>query len=260
MQSCVSADVSIHHPKTMEKPRSQVNRPELLRIEGLSKCFSGFKALWDVSFDLQERDILGVIGPNGAGKTTLLECLVGLLPANGGKVFWKDRPLPSSERKNVMFYLSEDIVPYKEQPVFRLTGLFRDIYDASCEREHEVLARLQLKKMLTRRIGELSRGYRRRFLLALALLTPKPLLLLDEPFDGLDPRQTIEVAELLREESASGRTLVVSIHQLADATRICSRYLFLVEGKVVGCGTMEELQRQGSVESTNLEAIFFALT
>ena len=114
--------------------------------------------------------------------------------------------------------------------------------------------------MLTRRVGELSRGYRRRVLLALALLSPKPLLLLDEPFDGLDPRQTIEVVDLLREESVVGRTLLLSIHQLADAARVCNRFLLLADGKVVGCGTMEELRTQSGVESENLEAIFFALT
>jgi ABC-2 type transport system ATP-binding protein len=182
------------------------------------------------------------------------------LPANSGKVFWQSQPLMNSGRKDVMFYLPEDIVPYQEQPASRLTGFFRDIYGLSHERERDVLVRLQLEKVPTRRIGELSRGYRRRLLLALALLTPKPLLLLDEPFDGLDPRQTVEVADLLREESAAGRTLVLSIHQLAEAARICSRYLLLVEGKIVGNGTMEELRTQAGVESTNLEAIFFALT
>jgi ABC-2 type transport system ATP-binding protein len=237
-----------------------MNRNELLRVEALSKSFSGFNALRHVSFKLRQRDILGIIGPNGAGKTTLLECLVGLLPVNSGEVFWKSEPLTNSGRKDVMFYLPKDIVPYQEQPASRLTGFFRDLYDLSHERERDVLVRLQLEKVLTRRIGELSRGYRRRLLLALALLTPKPLLLLDEPFDGLDPRQTVEVAELLREESAAGRTLVLSIHQLADAARICSRYLLLVEGKVVRNGTMEELRTQAGVESTNLEAIFFALT
>jgi ABC-2 type transport system ATP-binding protein len=159
-----------------------------------------------------------------------------------------------------MFYLPEEIVPYREQPTFRLTGLCRDIYGFSRERERDVILRLGIEKVLTRRIGELSRGYRRRLLLALALLAPKPLLLLDEPFDGLDPRQTVEVAALLREESAAGRTLLLSIHQLADAARICSRFLLLVEGKVVGCGTMEELRGQAGVESEDLEAIFFALT
>src|SRR5215510_6294157 len=244
----------------IEAPRPPMDGIELLRAERLSKSFSGFKALREVSFGLRERDILGIIGPNGAGKTTLLECLVGLLPTNSGKVFWKSQSLPNSARKDVMFYLPEDIVPYREQLTFRLTGFFRDTYGLSHERERDVLVRLQLEKVLTRRVGELSRGYRRRVLLALALLAPKPLLLLDEPFDGLDPRQTVEVANLLREESESGRTFVLSIHQLADAARICNRFLLVVEGKVVGCGTMEELQRQGSVESTNLEAIFFALT
>ena len=233
---------------------------ELLRAERLSKSFSGFKALREVSFGLRERDILGIIGPNGAGKTTLLECLVGLLPANSGEVLWKNQPLPNSGRKDAMFYLPEDIVPYREQLTFRLTGFFRDTYGLSHERERDVLVRLQLEKMLTRRVGELSRGYRRRVLLALALLAPKPLLLLDEPFDGLDPRQTVEVAALLRDESAAGRTLILSIHQLADAARICGRFLLLVEGKVVGCGTMEELQRHAGVDAENLEAIFFALT
>ena len=237
-----------------------MTRNELFRVEGLSKSFSGFSALRHVSFDLRERDILGIIGPNGAGKTTLLECLLGLLPASSGLVLWKTHTLAAHKRKDVMFYLPQDIVPYGEQPPFRLMGFYREVYGLSCEREREVVARLKLQNVLGRRIGELSRGYRRRLLLALALLTPKPILLLDEPFDGLDPRQTVEVADLLREESTSGRTIVLSIHQLADAARICSRYLLLVEGKVVGNGTMEELRTQAGVESTTLEAIFFALT
>jgi ABC-2 type transport system ATP-binding protein len=236
------------------------NRAELLRVEGLSKSFSRFNALWDVSFEVGERDILGIIGPNGAGKTTLLECLTGLLPADSGRVLWKNQTLPAHRRKDMMFYLPEEIVPYREQPTFRLTGLCRDVYGLSRERERDILVRLGIEKVLTRRIGELSRGYRRRLLLALALLAPKSLLLLDEPFDGLDPRQTVEVAALLREESVAGRTLLLSIHQLADAARICSRFLLLVEGKVVGCGTMEELRERAGVQSENLEAIFFALT
>jgi ABC-2 type transport system ATP-binding protein len=244
----------------MEAPGPPKDGTELLRVESLSKSFSGFKALHEVSFGLREKDILGIIGPNGAGKTTLLECLAGLLPVNSGKVFWESQPLWSSGRKDVMFYLPEDIVPYMEQLVFRLTGFFRDIYGLSYERERDVLVRLQLETVLTRRVGELSRGYRRRVLLALALLAPRPLLLLDEPFDGLDPRQTVEVTALLRDESTAGRTLLLSIHQLADAARICSRYLLLVEGKVVGCGTMEELQLRAGVNDQNLEAIFFALT
>jgi ABC-2 type transport system ATP-binding protein len=252
--------MNISEEKAAAPNENSENRTPLLRVEGLSKSFSGLQALCDVGFGLWERDILGIIGPNGAGKTTLLECLVGLLPVSSGLVLWETHSLPVDKRKNLMFYLPQDIAPYSDQPAFRLTGLCRDIYGLSREREREVFVRLKLENVLSRRVGELSRGYRRRLLLALALLAPKPLLLLDEPFDGLDPRQAVEVADLLREESAVGRTLVLSIHQLADAARICSRYLLLVEGKVVGCGTIEELRRKAGVESTNLEATFFALT
>ena len=115
----------------MEAP----NVEKLLRVEALSKSFFRFNALRDVTFELRQGEILGIIGPNGAGKTTLLECLIGLLPANGGKVFWKARILPISERKDVMFYLPEEIIPYKEQPVFRLTRFFREIYGLHLERE-----------------------------------------------------------------------------------------------------------------------------
>src|SRR5262245_65973451 len=116
-----------------------MSQAELLRAERLSKSFSGFKALHEVSFGLREKDILGIIGPNGAGKTTLLECLVGLMPANSGKVFWQSQPLPNFRRKDVMFYLPEDIVPYREQPTFRLTGLCREMYGILREREREIL-------------------------------------------------------------------------------------------------------------------------
>ena len=83
------------------------------------------------------------MSPNGAGKTTLLECLTGLLPADGGRVLWNNQPLPAQRRKDVMFYLSEDVVPYREQPTFRLMGLCRDVYGLSHERERNVLLRLR---------------------------------------------------------------------------------------------------------------------
>ena len=231
-----------------------------IQVEGLKKDYAGFPAVEGIDFEVRAGEVFGLLGPNGAGKTTLLECLAGLLSTNGGRVLWKNQPLPVHRRKDVMFYLPEGIIPYREQPTFRLTGLCRDIYGLSRERERNVLLRLDIEQVLNRRVGELSRGYRRRVLLALALLAPQPLLLLDEPFDGLDPRQTVEIAGLLREESAAGRTLLLSIHQLADAARICSRFLLLVDGKIVGCGTMDELRGQAGVGSKDLEEIFFALT
>jgi ABC-2 type transport system ATP-binding protein len=97
-------------------------------------------------------------------------------------------------------------------------------------------------------------------LLALGLLTPQPLLMLDEPFDGLDLRQARDVMALLRRQAQRGRTLMLSIHQLTDAARVCDRLVLLSEGKVVGEGTIDELRRQAKLGDGGLEEIFLALT
>jgi ABC-2 type transport system ATP-binding protein len=106
----------------------------------------------------------------------------------------------------------------------------------------------------------LSKGYGRRLLLALALLTPHPLVMMDEPFDGFDLRQTRNIMGVLREVAASGRTLVLAIHQLGDAARVCDRFVLLAEGRVRGAGTMAELRTQTGNQAAGLEDIFLALT
>ena len=119
---------------------------------------------------------------------------------------------------------------------------------------------LKLERLMKSRIGSLSKGERKRFLLALGLLTPQPLLMLDEPFDGLDLRQTREVMSLLRDHARRGRTLMLSIHQLVDAARVCERLVLLSEGKVAGEGTIPELQVKAGLAEGGLEEVFLALT
>jgi ABC-2 type transport system ATP-binding protein len=124
-------------------------------------------------------------------------------------------------------------------------------------------AELKLAPLLRSRIGSLSKGEAKRVLLALGLLTPQPLLLLDEPFDGLDFRQTRDVMALLRTVPERGRTLFVSIHQLVDAARMCDRLVLLSRGRVVGVGTLAELRSLaglGDAPNAGLEEVFLALT
>jgi ABC-2 type transport system ATP-binding protein len=104
------------------------------------------------------------------------------------------------------------------------------------------------------------KGYGRRLLLALALLAPHPLLLMDEPFDGFDLRQTRDIMNVLREVAASGRTLVLAIHQLSDAARICDRFVLLADGRVRGVGTLSEFRAQIGKPAATLEDVFLALT
>jgi len=139
-------------------------------------------------------------------------------------------------------------------------GFYREAFGTSMEHERKVVAQLGLDPVTGQHTGELSKGYRRRLLLAVALLTRHPLLLLDEPFDGFDLRQVLNVMAILREVVQEGRTLVLSIHQLLDAARICDRFLLLTNGRLLGAGTLEELQEKAGKKAVSLEEVFLALT
>jgi ABC-2 type transport system ATP-binding protein len=119
---------------------------------------------------------------------------------------------------------------------------------------------LGLSPVLRKRVAALSKGFCRRLMLALALLTPHPLLLMDEPFDGFDLRQTREMMDVLREAAAAGRTLVLAIHQLIDAERVCDRFVLLAGGRVRGHGSLDELRRRTGQVGAGLEDVFLALT
>lgn len=231
----------------------------LLQVAGLSKCYGNAIVLDRVDFELQPGEILGIIGPNGAGKTTLMECLVGLLPSDGGEVRFRGVPLPPGRRRTALFYLPDGIAPWGDQPVWRVTELFRTLHGLGLERESTVVKQLELSPVLSKRVVELSKGYRRRLLLALALLAPQPILVLDEPFDGFDLRQALHVMDLLREVAAE-RALILSIHQLKDAERICGRLLLLAAGRRLGFGTLAELATQAGVAKPDLEEVFLGLT
>ena len=236
----------------------------LLEVAGLTKRYGEVAALSDVAFSLNEHEILGIIGPNGAGKTTLLECVAGLLPADSGRALWRGEPLPRGRRKNAMFYMPDGVLPYADQRVCAVLAFYAEMFGRPRSRAREVVKWLELEAVLDKRGDELSKGYRRRLLLATALIAPQPLLLLDEPFDGFDLRQTLAVMSLVRDLVERGCTMLLSIHQLTDAERICDRFLLLHAGRVLGAGTLTELRDlapiRGAVQAVSLEEVLLALT
>ena len=236
------------------------NADTLMSVQGISKAFGDQRVLADISFDVNSGEILGLIGPNGAGKTTLLECIAGLLPFDAGEVRWQGAPLSPSQRKQRMFYVPEAISPYADQRSAEVLRFFREANGQPPKRLDQLVGALRLGPALATPIGALSKGYRRRLLLALGLLAPLPLLLMDEPFDGFDLRQTREVMRLLQDEVLGGRTLLLSIHQLGDAQRICNRLVLLSAGRVVATGTSAELTASAGLPAgSNLEEVFLAL-
>jgi len=232
--------------------------PPLLRVVGLAKRYGEQSALAAVSFDVRAGEVLGLIGPNGAGKTTLLEALAGLIPVEAGELMW--RGAPSTERRDMMFYLPDGLRPWDDELVPRVLTFFAAVHGRTEREVAETIGSVGLAPALRKRVHSLSKGYARRLMLALALLTPQPLLLMDEPFDGFDLRQTRDVMGLIRRVAASGRTLVLAIHQLADAERVCDRFVLLADGAVRGAGTLDELRGQTKLMAASLEDIFLALT
>jgi ABC-type multidrug transport system ATPase subunit len=232
----------------------------LLQAKGISKHYGTHAVLQKVSFSVREGELLGLIGPNGAGKTTLFECLAALIPADSGEVFFHGATLPAARRKHALFYLPDGIRPWADQPVSFALSFFEALYARPRGSAASLADSLKLAPLLHAHIGSLSKGEAKRVLLALGLLTPHPLLLLDEPFDGLDFRQTRDVMNLLRSIPGHGRTLFLSIHQLTDAARVCDRLVLLSRGCVAGEGTLPELRAQAGLADGGLEEVFLALT
>ena len=144
------------------------------------------------------------------------------------------------------------------------TRLHGRIFGGRREVRDEAVKQLGLDRLWHQPLGTLSKGQRKRVLLAIGLMTPQPVLLADEPFDGLDLRQTREVAAMLRTHATRGRTLFLSIHQIGDAARVCDRFVLLSTGRVCGEGTLQQVsalaaQRTGT-QSADLEEVFLALT
>ena len=242
-------------------PPSELARDEpLLRVDSISKRYADQTILSDVAFDIPAGEILGIIGPNGAGKTTLLEAIAGMQPVDKGQVRWHGRPLPSSRRREAIFYLPDGVRPYEEQPVTRVLTFFADVYRRSKSEVEDAIESVGLTPVLHKRVYALSKGYSRRLMLALGLLTPHPLLLMDEPFDGFDLRQIRAIVDVLRRETIKGRTLVFAVHQLSDAERVCDRFVLLADGRVRGVGTLNDLRVKTGIADGSLEDIFLALT
>jgi ABC-type multidrug transport system ATPase subunit len=230
-----------------------------LRVAGLTKHYGSLRALDAVSFEVRRGEVLGVIGPNGSGKTTLFECIGGVLPFDAGEI----QP-PSNPDTPQRFYLPDAIAPWPSQTVAWALRFVAGYFRAPEGLLDRVIGALSLEPLLDQPVGQLSKGQRKRTLLAIGLLSARPLILADEPFDGLDLRQTREMAEALRMFARDGRTLVLSIHQIADAARVCDRFVLLSGGAIRGAGTLHELTtlaaRRLGAAVDGLEEAFLALT
>jgi ABC-2 type transport system ATP-binding protein len=232
----------------------------MLVASSISKQFGPTQALRGAGFTARAGEVLGIIGPNGSGKSTLLACAAGLVRADEGELSWQNRVVDGHARRDAVFFMPDGITPWADHRVHAVIATWRAL-NGRTETEAEArVASLSLDGLRARSVRELSKGERKRLLIALALLAAQPVLLLDEPFDGLDLRQLRDVAGLLRVEARLGRTIVLSLHQLADAPRVCDRLALLDSGRIVAEGSLAELRTAARLPAGSVEELFLALT
>ena len=217
-------------------------QPPIVVAEGLTRRFHGRTVVDALDFQLERGEILGFLGPNGAGKTTTMRMLTGYLPPTSGRVTVAGHDVAAEpiEARRRIGYMPENVPLYTDMRVkeylhFRaeLKGLAGK---AMRTRVGEVMERCGLTDVRRRMIGNLSKGYRQRIGLADAIVHEPDLLILDEPTNGFDPNQILQVRELIR-ELAGKHTILLSTHILAEAEQTCDRVIIIDEGKIKAMDT-----------------------
>ena len=221
----------------------------MITVENLTKRYPAKTAIEGMSFQVEKGEILGFLGPNGAGKTTTMRIITGFMPASDGTVRVDgfdvfENPIDVRKRigylpENPPLYLEMNVAGYLRF-VAKIKGVPTDKLDSEVER---VMARVNVTDVRERIISKLSKGYKQRVGLAQALLNDPPVLILDEPTIGLDPKQIHEVRELIK-DLAGNHTVVLSTHILPEVEQTCHRVIIIDRGKIVAVDTPQNLRSQ----------------
>jgi ABC-2 type transport system ATP-binding protein len=224
----------------------------MLKVSKISKKFRDQKALDELSFNFEGPGVTGVLGLNGAGKSTLMKIIVSNLNSDGGEVSLNGRKDPLYLKSNIG-YLSERNPLYEEMypmAYFRFHASARNITQ---DRIDQVIDLIGLTpEVLSKKIKALSKGFRQRVGLGIAILHEPDLLILDEPTSGLDPKQLIEIRKIIRVYGQSHKVLFSS-HIMQEVEEICDRIIFIRKGTLVGDYTMNDLREK---EGKSLDQIF----
>ena len=221
----------------------------MIVLDRLTRTFGPLTAVDSISLDVAEGEVLGFLGPNGAGKTTTMRMIAGYLEPSGGRVQVCGFDLASKpiEAKRRTGYLPEGAPLYGDMTARRFLAFVAEVrgFDGAERRRRidRVAEMVSLEEALDRPIDTLSKGFKRRVGLAQALIHDPPVLVLDEPTDGLDPNQKHQVRTLIS-RMAKDKAIIISTHILEEVEAVCSRAVIIAEGRLVADGTAEALLRR----------------
>ena len=234
----------------------------MIKTQNLTKHYDGLVAVDDLTFSVEPGEVLGFLGPNGAGKSTTMRMIAGFITPTAGtaSICGHDVLAEPLAAKAALGYLPEGAPSYAEMTVRGFLSFMADLRSLEGERRKSrldyVIGRLQLEPVLEQSIETLSKGFKRRVGLAQAIVHDPPVLILDEPTDGLDPLQKHEVRALIG-EIAREKTIVISTHILEEVDAVCTRAVIIAHGKLAADGTPAALKAQAP--SGRLEDVFRAV-
>lgn len=220
----------------------------MIKIENLTKFYGDFKAVDNISFTVNDGEILGFLGPNGAGKTTTLKILTCFMPPTEGVIKFNDLDVKenSMEIRKMIGYLPENAPLYEYMSVHEYLNYICDLREIYGSKRKDRISTMidicGLHKMLGKDIGELSKGYRQRVGIAQAMIHEPEILILDEPTVGLDPNQVVGIRNLIKNVGKE-KTVILSTHILSEVEATCNRVVIISSGEIVADDTTEDLRR-----------------
>ncbi len=235
----------------------------MLEVKELRKRFGAFEAVKGISFSVGKGEVLGFLGPNGAGKSTTMRMITGFLPPTGGTavVCGHDVAKEPVEAKKCIGYLPESAPSYRAMTVADYLAFIAEVRGyrgaEARARVEAAIEKARLAPVARKTIETLSKGYRQRACFAQAILHDPPVLIMDEPTDGLDPNQKYTVREMIREMAAE-KAIVISTHILEEVDAVCTRAIVIADGEIKADGTPEKLKAMDP--SGRLDTVFRNLT
>ena len=228
-----------------------------LQIINLTKKFGDQTALNNINIEINNTEIIGLLGPNGAGKSTLMKSIVGALKIDEGQIVFNGKDIRENEiesKKNIGF-LPENNPLYDEMFVKEYLSFVADLHQVSKHRIDEVIELVGITPEKSKKISQLSKGYQQRVGLAQAILHEPDLLILDEPTNGLDPNQIIEIRNVIK-EIGKEKTVILSTHIMQEVEALCSRVILIHQGNIIQDSNIEEFKGKYS----SLEEAFASYT
>ena len=233
----------------------------MIEIKNLCKSYSKKEVLKNVNLKINNGDIYAFVGSNGAGKTTTIKAMLGIIPFNSGDILYdnvsvKDEPIKIKEK---LAYIPDNPDIYEYLTGIEYLSFIADMYGADENKKNELIKKyatdLELDKNLNDRVSSYSHGMKQKLVIIAALIHNPEVLIMDEPFVGLDPVSTHKLKELMKNLSKEGKIIFFSTHVLDVAEKLCNRIAIIKDGKILTEGKMSDITKNSSLEDIFMELV-----